>query len=322
MRRHLVAVAATLAVVLATALAPAAGSSSLVKGGSAKPLTVAVMGDTPYGPVQLAEFPALIDSINDDRKVRLAVHLGDIKSGSTLCADEYFAVISDHFATFKDPLVYTPGDNEWTDCHRPNNGGYDPLERLAHVRRTYFPEPGTTLGGRAKQVLAQAGYPENQLWIESKVVFAAVHVVGSNNGYVPWTGNDVQTAEQQAEVDARIAAALAWIDEAFDLAGERRPKGVVLMMQADTFEAENESLDGFDEIVPLIGDRAADFAGPVLLLQGDTHSFLVDSPYTNAPNLTRIVVEGETAGEWLRLQIHPRSQQLFSWERIQIGGQP
>jgi hypothetical protein len=322
MRRHLVAVAATLAVVLATALAPTAGSATPVKGGSAKPLTLAVIGDTPYGPVQLAEFPALIDSINDDRKVRLAVHLGDVKSGSTLCDDVYFEVIANHFATFKDPLVYTPGDNEWTDCHRPTNGGYDPLERLAHVRSTYFPEPGTTLGRRAKEVLAQPGYPENQLWIESKVVFAAVHVVGSNNGYAPWTGNDVPTLEQQAEVDARIAAALAWIDEAFDLAGERRAKGVVLMMQADTFAAENESLDGFDEIVPLIGDREADFAGPVLLLQGDTHSFLVDSPYPDAPNLTRIVVEGETASEWLRLEIHPRSQQLFSWERIQIGGQP
>jgi hypothetical protein len=322
MRRHLVAVAATLAVVLATALAPTAGSATPVKGGSAKPLTLAVIGDTPYGPVQLAEFPALIDSINDDRKVRLAVHLGDIKSGSTLCDDVYFEVIANHFDTFKDPLVYTPGDNEWTDCHRPTNGGYDPLERLAHVRSKYFPEPGTTLGRWAKEVLAQPGYPENQLWIESKVVFAAVHVVGSNNGYAPWTGNDVPTLEQQAEVDARIAAALAWIDEAFDLAGERRAKGVVLMMQADTFAAENESLDGFDEIVPLIGDREADFAGPVLLLQGDTHSFLVDSPYPDAPNLTRIVVEGETAGEWLRLEIHPRSQQLFSWERIQIGGQP
>jgi len=38
------------------------------------------------------------------------------------------------------------GDNEWTDCHRPNNGGYNPLERLAKVRATFFPSPGRTLG--------------------------------------------------------------------------------------------------------------------------------------------------------------------------------
>jgi hypothetical protein len=44
------------------------------------------------------------------------------------------------------PLVYTPGDNEWTNCHRVNNGVYDPLERLAAVPKTFFPRPGFTLG--------------------------------------------------------------------------------------------------------------------------------------------------------------------------------
>jgi len=36
---------------------------------------------------------------------------------------------------------------------------------------------------------------------------------------------------------------------------------------------------------------------------------------TAAPNLTRIVVEGETASEWLRLTVDPRSPQVFSWQR-------
>ena len=42
---------------------------------------------------------------------------------------------------FEDPLVYTPGDNEWTDCHRANNGAYNPLERLAFVRSTVLRPP-------------------------------------------------------------------------------------------------------------------------------------------------------------------------------------
>jgi hypothetical protein len=322
MRRHVLAAAATLAAALVTAFAAQAGNETPTGGSSANPLTLAVIGDTPYGPVQLEESPALIDAINGDPKVRLAVHLGDIKSGSTLCDDAYFKTIADRFATFKDPVVYTPGDNEWTDCHRPNNGAYDPLERLAAVRETFFDDPGATLGGREKRVVAQPGYPENQLWAQSEVVFAAVHVVGSNNGYAPWTGNAAPTAEQRAEVDSRIAAALAWIEQAFDVAADRDARGVVLMMQADTFEGANETLDGFDEIVSLIGAEAPGFRGPVLLLQGDTHSFLVDAPYAGAPNLTRIVVEGETASEWLRLTIDPRSAGLFSWRRVQIGGQP
>ncbi|MEU6787396.1 hypothetical protein ABZ912_50105 [Nonomuraea angiospora] len=38
------------------------------------------------------------------------------------------------FGTFDDPFVLTPGDNEWTDCHRTAAGGYAPTERLDAVR--------------------------------------------------------------------------------------------------------------------------------------------------------------------------------------------
>ena len=200
------------------------------------------------------------------------------------------------------------------------NGAYDPLERLTALRRTFFGAPGVSLGGRKQQVLAQPGYPENQLWMESKVVFAAVHVVGSNNGYAPWTGNTSPTPAQRGEVDARIAAAVALIEQAFATATEHGALGVVLLMQADTFFLANETADGFDEVVTEIGTRSAAFGRPVLLLQGDTHDYTVDHPYATAPNLTRIVVEGETVGEWLRLTIDPRAAQLFSWERRTVGG--
>ena len=42
---------------------------------------------------------------------------------------------------------------------------------------------------------------------------------------------------------------------------------------------------------------------------------MVDRPFPSAPNLTRIVVEGETADEWLRLEVDPRTPELFSWTR-------
>jgi hypothetical protein len=105
-----------------------------------------VIGDIPYGDAQIAQLPGRIDQINADRQVQLVDHLGDIKSGSSLCTDEYFAMIRTQFDRFTDPLVYTPGDNEWTDCHRPNNGSYNPLERLAKVRQVFFPNPVTRSG--------------------------------------------------------------------------------------------------------------------------------------------------------------------------------
>jgi hypothetical protein len=115
-------------------------------------VTLAVIGDVPYGDAQEASFASLVDAINDDPKVRTVVHVGDTKNGSTPCTDERLLAVRDAFESFEDPLVYTPGDNEWTDCQRPAAGGYDPLERLAFVRSLYFAEPGSTLGRRPGRV--------------------------------------------------------------------------------------------------------------------------------------------------------------------------
>jgi hypothetical protein len=277
---------------------------------------MAVIGDVPYGVEQEAAFPHLVDAINADPEVRIVTHVGDIKSGSTTCTDERFAAVAAVFATFRDPLVYTPGDNEWTDCHRPNNGGYDPLKRLDAVRHLFFGQPGTTLGRRHQVVEPQDGFPENVRWQESRVVFATVHVVGSDNGLAPWTGQTAPTPEQQAEVDARIAAALDWIDAAFDQAEDARTRGVVLAMQADTWDPAPSP--GQQAIVDRIVERTEAFDGEVLLLQGDSHTFRADHPL-GLSNLTRIVVHGETLPfEYLRLTIDPRGHRLFTWTRVPV----
>jgi hypothetical protein len=118
--------------------------------GSKEAYTLAVIGDTPYGPEKLAEFPALTALMNSDPTVDIVVHLGDIKAGSArACTDEYFAMIRSLFDQFNDPFVYTPGDNEWTDCHvaSKNNGLYTPTERPQAVRsltRRLRPRPRIT----------------------------------------------------------------------------------------------------------------------------------------------------------------------------------
>lgn len=325
--RRLLAIATVLAVALVAALNAAAGSVN--KSRSAH--TVAVIGDTPYGDAQVAAFPDLVSDVNDDPNVDLAMHLGDIKTGSSLCTDAYFEQIHALFETFRDPLLYTPGDNEWTDCHRANNGGYLPTERLSKLRATFYPKPGRSLGHRTKFVHTQADvagfepFVENQLWKAAKVVFAMVHVVGSNNDRVLWFGAP-ETPEQRAEYESRDAADLDWIDRAFDLAEETDARGVVVAMQADMWSGATRT--GFNAIVQRLADRASAFEGPVLLLEGDTHDFLVDQPLasgspshgvtTAAPNITRIVVEGETASEWLRLTVDAQAPELFSWERMTV----
>ena len=283
---------------------------------SADRITYAVIGDVPYGADQEASFGDLIGAINTDPKVRAVVHVGDTKNGSTPCTDERLTAVRDAFETFEDPVVYTPGDNEWTDCHRPAAGGYDPLERLAKVRELYFAEPGETLGRRPEHVDAQPELVENVRWVRSRVAFATLHAVGSNNGLAPWTGKSAPTVEQAAEVAARIAATESWIDQTFDVAEAGGLAGVVLIMQADTFPNAGT---GLQPIVDRIAARAAGFDGEVLIIQGDSHTYKVDQPLP-LDNVTRIVVHGETLPfEYLRLTIDLRADELFSWERVQVA---
>ncbi len=294
---------------------------------SKKQETLAVVGDTPYGAAQKTAFPNLVSKIDADPDVSVVLHLGDIKNGSSLCTDTYFAEIRALFDTFDDPLVYTPGDNEWTDCHRANNGGYNPLERLAAVRKLFFPRADASLGGRQKRLETQAEertfrtFVENRLWEDEDVVYATLHVVGSNNNLAPWFADrpsgpetPAERASRLAEAELRIDAALAWLDETFEEADDEHAFGVVLAMQADMWGGG--PAEGFARIIERIAKLAAEFKRPVLLLEGDTHSFKVDRPIPAAQNVTRIVVEGETASEWLRLTVDPKGANLFSWERI------
>ena len=317
---------------LALVLAGSAGART--SDGGQGGITYAIIGDTPYGAAQVADFPRLVSALNADPDVELTVHLGDIKDGASLCSDAYFAGMRANFDTLVDPLVVTPGDNEWTDCHRPAAGGYIPTERLARFRDVFYPRPRQSLGQRRKSLVTQADLPgsstfvENRLWKAQKVVFATVHVVGSNNDLVPWFGaaeTPAQRAERLAEYTARLEATLDWLDRAFAFAADEDARGVVVAMQADMWFSTSL---GFAEIVQRLADRAREFGKPVLLLEGDSHRFTVDSPLasgsplhgvmTAAPNVTRIVVEGQTTSEWLKLRIHPNAAQLFTWTRVPV----
>lgn len=304
--------------------------------------TFAVIGDIPYGQAQIASFPAVVQQLNADPDVKFVAHLGDIKSGSSLCSDEYFASVRSAFDQFADPLVYTPGDNEWTDCHRTNNGGYDPLERLAAIRKVFFPVPNRTLGQRQMRVTSQAaqGFVENVRFERADVEFAAVHVVGSNNSTVPWTGRTAVTPEQAAEVSARTAADIALIRKTFAQAREERAKAVTLFLQADMFDEtvtapKIADYSAFIPIVDTIARESARFGRPVYLFNGDSHVFRTDQPLaagskwlsfygitTAAPNLTRITVDGSTGVDnWIKVTVDEKNRTApLSWVKVPFAG--
>ena len=93
----------------------------------------AIIGDLPYTAREEAKFPELVAAINGTNVV-FVVHNDDFKSGSSPCTDALFSQRHGLFQTFKPPLIYVFGDNEWTDCHRSSS---DPLERLAKLREIF-----------------------------------------------------------------------------------------------------------------------------------------------------------------------------------------
>ena len=317
---------------LATALKPGA-SASADKVDNNGHTTYAVIGDFPYGPVKRAELPRLVDLINADPTIERVIHLGDIKAGSSSdCSDAYFLDIRQQFDRFADPLVYTPGDNEWTDCHvaSKNNGLYTPTERLIKIRQLFFPVVGRTLGTRSAEVTSQAEvdpanaqYVENVMWTHGDVVFATLNIQGSNDDTAPWglplpadAGNYPSQATEHA---TRLQANQAWINRAFERA--QSAKAVVLALQADMWDP-SAALDAFNPLVTQIGNLAIQFGRPVLLLEGDSHVFRIDRPFTPAsplfvlhpntpvaPNVIRMVVNGSASRtEYVRMTINPEAR--------------
>ena len=306
---------------------------------SITPFDLAVFGDTPYGAIQIADFPNFRASLNNDSTIVEQVHLGDIKNGSSRCDTSYFQFIFDGFNSLKRPFLYTPGDNEWTDCHRANNGAYDPLERLGVIRTLFFPVPGLSLGQTKKQVLSQSSikgfetFVENQFWVEGGAAFSMLHVVGSNNSLLPWYTDDTtgthmdDPARRIGEEQTRTAANLDWLDRTFAAAKLYKTATVVLLLQADMWDTGPS--DGFNETVQKIAALTLAYGKPVLLMVGDSHVFKVDNPLasgdavhgvtTPVPNFTRIVVQGSTTAplsEWVKLHIDAAATPPFSWTRI------
>jgi len=306
--------------------------------------TFGVIGDVPYGAAQVEQFPQMVTELNAQDDLKFVTHLGDIKAGSAQCTDEYFSAIKAQFDRFEAPLVYTPGDNEWVDCHRANNGSYNPLERLDTLREMFFKTPGKTLGGTMPvKSGAVQGLPENVTFSKQRIGFSVINVQGSNNSLAPWSGlgETVPNEAQIAEVEARTAADVAQLERTFADAKRTNARAVVLMTQADMFDpfmltqgvAEHpEMVSGFGPIVKAIAAGSASYGGPVYIFNGDSHVYNADSPLAagspwlgiygvdSVENVRRVTIEGAaTSNEWLRVTVAPNSSagsDVLSWERV------
>jgi hypothetical protein len=281
----------------------------------AEPFTIVTLGDTAYGkPAEVyPQYEALIGAINA-KTPDLVIHVGDTKSGSTPCSDEALTQQLTYLNSFTSPLLYSIGDNEWTDCHREKAGKFDPLERLSFIRKTYFNTPTKSFGQVKVDVTSQAaeGYPENAMLMHKDVAFITGHVPGSNNNF------EIRDPKAVTEFFARDAADVKWINESFATAKDA--KAVVIGMQANMFEfdwnAEKDETwlrhSGFLNIGNAIIDNAAKFGKPVLLVYGDSHTYNVGQPFpTKAKNVMSLEVPGDKDMNAVEVVIDPDTTKPF-----------
>lgn len=300
----------------------------------------ALIGDTPYfssadPSVEYPPFDNLVAELNRERGLQWVMHAGDIKNGSTVCSDELFYDRLQRFNQIRKPFIYTPGDNEWTDCHRINNGEYQPLERLGMLREVFFAEPGMTIGGRSMRVESQAqtsGYeefPENVRWTRGGVIFATLHIVGSHNATNPFQAGSsaVRTQADDDEVVRRDAANLAWLNATFDQAEREHAPGVLIMIQANPgleFKQSVADRQSFEAFLETLENRTAAFGKPVVLAHGDSHYFRVDKPRllnkAFLPNFTRVETFGSANVHWIRVKVDPRSEEVFRFQPEIVTG--
>lgn len=285
--------------------------SGLSTSAQSKKFEFIAFGDMPYRlPDDYARFENLIKQVNHE-KPAFSVHLGDFKSGSTLCSDEYFNKIYNYFESFSRPLIYTPGDNEWTDCNREAAGKYDPLEGLSLLRKMFFKEPKSL--GQKKIPLSTQGsnpqftrYVENVAWEHGGIQFATIHLVGSSNNF---KGTD------NTEFLERENANLAWLDEIFQRANDKR--GLVFFTQADMFFG-GKIVPVFKGICDKLSELSRIYGKPVLWVNGDSHRFIVDKPLLNPDkrttilNFTRLQVFGDADMASVRVSVDPKSKELFT----------
>jgi hypothetical protein len=268
---------------------------------SAQTFSFGLWGDMPYAKAgDDAKLPAVLKSINS-ADIAFSIYDGDIKDGSSKCTDNVYTDALAMFNSMKKPVVYIPGDNEWTDCHRLNNGGYDGLERLAHVRKTMFPA-ATSLGQRTMPLTRQGalGQPfvENIRFHHKAIEFVGLNVPGSNNNLIldakDCSNKSARTPEQCAasnkEHAERNVANIAWLKESFESAKARKARGLVVVFQGDPGfdlpeteidERQHPSVSGYTQFLAQLVSETEQFKGQVLLVHGDTHYFKVDKPLYN-----------------------------------------
>lgn len=303
----------------------------LAPGASAEKFSFVALGDTAYnGEPDYPVYRRLIETINKS-KPAFSIHIGDIW-GASVCDEAHMQEIAGFFDLYQAPLVYTPGDNEWTDCDRRSYGGYDAAERLEKLRDVFFDKP-LSQGKKPMALVRQSDvsphkmYRENSRWFHKGVLFLTLNISGSNNNFAFDSKKDL------VEAFERNQANIAWLRDGFRIARENNVAGVVISFHAEFLMNGELPLDSYNgPYSSVYGSMVAEmrlggerYGKPVLLIHGDSHEFIVDRPLIepqgeSAPakyaNITRLEVFGAPEIKSVKVTVDTKTPWVFSFSPL------
>ena len=279
----------------------------------AAPFHFVAHGDTGYTKFEKAVYQQLILNINHT-KPAFTIHVGDIW-GNEKATDDAYRGMFETFSRFDHPLIYTPGDNEWADTWQQARGPYDTLERLTALRKVYFPN-NQSLGKRKITLARQKNIPENALWSHQGVQFCAIHTVP------PSETRPNHKKRVWEEYKKRTVANIQWMQQAFKTARQSKAPAIVFAWHPWMFNKDGSTTARYRSFIDAFLKEAKSFSGKILIIHGDAHAYILDKPFADAKNITRLEVYGSPVTSAVTISVNVNQPEIFSFSHIKPQKKP
>ena len=233
--------------------------------GETTTITFTAIGDVPYNNEQRDGLINIISRHNALDPSEFVIHVGDIKPGAVECNESVYQDVSDILKTFEAPTFIVLGDNEYNDCTDPIQGLEYWNKYFLHFNENWAFEPVVTY---------QPERTENFSWIDNKVLFIGVNLVGSQ-------------VHDSLEWNNRLTQNGLWIKKLLE-EQVNKVEAMVVFGHANIVEA---GPDKFKPFTDLFRAAAKSFGKPVLMVQGDGHFWIKNKPWEEQ-NITRLQIDG------------------------------
>lgn len=293
--------------------------------------SIIALGDMPYDKAPHTPYRRLLSAVAASN-AELVIHVGDTKAARLPCTVGWHDWVLAGLNAIGKPVLYTPGDNEWTDCRPRDSMGLAPSASLAYLRGAYFPTDRTLGRGMPLRSQRADGYPENRLMAHRGIVIVALHVVGTFNNGGRNGDSAAEVEEMLRERAAREAATLRWLHAAFDEAERTAASGIVVALHANAWCVMRNDHEkwraAFGETVKALAERTLRFGRPVIALHGDTHHYDVSNPFSEAAwpgrfnRFERVEVFGARNHHAVRIVVDASVHRFFRIEPFIVADNP